>query len=98
MNPIHVPLWGHILARVPLERLAECTPFLGPRELFSSYITNSYEHYAHSCDNLTEWGIMCLCVSVYFNFSVFFYMMFVLMIIDSCVMHSVSRVCVLIIK
>ena len=33
----------HILARVPLERLAECT-FLGPRELFSSYITNSYEH------------------------------------------------------
>ena len=37
------------------------------------------------------WNV-CLCVAVYFNFSLFFYMMFVLMIIDSCVMHFVSRV------
>jgi len=38
-----ISVTGHILARVPLERLVEST-FLGPCELFSSYITNSYEH------------------------------------------------------
>jgi len=35
---------------------------------------------------------VCLCVTVYFNFSLFFYIMFVLIIIASCVIHFVSLV------
>ena len=39
-----------------------------------------------------EQGTMCVYVTVYFYFSLFFYMVFVLMFIDSCVMHFVSIV------